>query len=124
MNRLGMMVDLSHTSHDTMRDVLRMARSPVMFSHYGCYALAKNYRNVPDDVLEGLKSNGGVVMVMFVKRFFNADSPESANMETAVDHIFITLQKLLAGNMLVLVSRHSAVFDFHRESSECGFNWV
>ncbi|TVY13468.1 putative dipeptidase [Lachnellula arida] len=88
MNRLGMMVDLSHVSHDTMRDVLRVSRSPVMFSHSACYALAGNYRNVPDDVLRGLRENGGVVMVMFVKRFLNAVDPESADMQTAVDHIF------------------------------------
>ncbi len=88
MNRLGMMVDLSHVSHNTMRDVLRVARSPVMFSHSSCYTLARNYRNVPDDVLRGLRTNGGVVMVMFVKRFLDAEHPETANMETAVDHIF------------------------------------
>ncbi|TVY36611.1 putative dipeptidase [Lachnellula subtilissima] len=88
MNRLGMMVDLSHVSHDTMRDVLRVTRSPVMFSHSACYALARSYRNVPDDVLSGLRENGGVVMVMFVKRFLNAVDPESADMQTAVDHIF------------------------------------
>lgn len=88
MNRLGMMVDLSHVSHDTMRDVLRVARSPLMFSHAACYALAKNYRNVPDDVLMGLKENGGVLMVFFVKRFLNAVNPETADIQTAVDHIF------------------------------------
>lgn len=87
MNRLGMMVDLSHVSHDTMRDVLAIARSPVMFSHSACFELAKNYRNVPDDVLRRLKVNGGVVMVMFVKRFLDADNPESAGIERAVDHI-------------------------------------
>ncbi|KFZ07880.1 hypothetical protein V502_09676 [Pseudogymnoascus sp. VKM F-4520 (FW-2644)] len=87
MNRLGMMVDLSHVSHGTMRDVLSIARSPVMFSHSACFELAKNYRNVPDDVLRGLKVNGGVVMVMFVKRFLDANNPESAGIERAVDHI-------------------------------------
>ena len=68
MNRIGMMVDLSHVSHNTMRDVLRVTRSPVMFSHSSCYTLAKNYRNVPDDVLRSLKANGGVIMVMFVTK--------------------------------------------------------
>lgn len=92
MNRLGMLVDLSHVSHKTMRDVLKIARSPVIFSHSACYALAKNYRNVPDDVLEGLKENGGVVMVMFVKRFLNAIDPDSADIETAVDHIYHVAQ--------------------------------
>lgn len=73
MNRLGMMVDLSHVSHKTMRDVLDMTQSPVMFSHSACYALAKNYRNVPDGVLERLRDNGGVIMVFFVKRFLDAE---------------------------------------------------
>lgn len=87
MNRLGMMVDLSHVSHGTMRDVLAIARSPVIFSHSACYELAKNYRNVPDDVLRGLRVNGGVIMIMFVKRFLDTDNPESAGLERAVDHI-------------------------------------
>ncbi|KAH8700124.1 dipeptidyl aminopeptidase [Talaromyces proteolyticus] len=87
MNRLGMMVDLSHASHRTMRQVLEITRSPVIFSHSTCYSLARNYRNAPDDVIEALKSNGGVLMVMFVKRFLNAEDPEAANIETVVDHI-------------------------------------
>lgn len=87
MNRLGMMVDLSHTSHKTMRQVLDITESPVIFSHSTCYGLAKNYRNAPDDVIERLKDNGGVLMVMFVKRFLNAQDPEAANIETVVDHI-------------------------------------
>ncbi|KAF8858685.1 dipeptidyl aminopeptidase [Acephala macrosclerotiorum] len=88
MNRLGMMVDLSHVSHKTMRDVLDITKSPVMFSHSACYALARNYRNVPDDVLERLRENGGVIMVFFVKRFLNSEHPDMADMETAMDHIF------------------------------------
>lgn len=87
MNRLGMMVDLAHTSHQTMRQVLDITESPVIFSHSTCYALANNYRNTPDDVLDRLKQNGGVLMVMFVKRFLNAENPEAADIETVVDHI-------------------------------------
>lgn len=87
MNRLGMMVDLAHTSHQTMRQVLDITQAPVMFSHSTCYELAKTYRNTPDDVLERLKDNGGVLMVMFVKRFLNADNPDAADLETVVDHI-------------------------------------
>lgn len=87
MNRLGMMVDLAHTSHQTMRQVLDVTESPVIFSHSTCYELAKNYRNTPDDVLARLKDNGGVLMVMFVKRFLNAESPDSADLERVVDHI-------------------------------------
>lgn len=87
MNRLGMMVDLSHTSHRTMRQILEISRSPVIFSHSTCYELANNYRNAPDDVIRQLKTNGGVLMVMFVKRFLNATEPDKANVETVVDHI-------------------------------------
>ncbi|KAI8626328.1 dipeptidyl aminopeptidase [Xylariaceae sp. FL1651] len=87
MNRIGMMVDLSHTSHGTMRQILDITKSPVMISHSACYGLAKNYRNVPDDVITRLKENGGVLMVLFVKRFLNAENPDAANIETVVDHI-------------------------------------
>lgn len=87
MNRLGMMIDLSHTSHNAMRQILDITTSPVIFSHTACYALAANYRNVPDDVIARLKDNGGVVMVMFVKRFLNAVSPDQADIESVVDHI-------------------------------------
>lgn len=88
MNRLGMMADLSHVSHATMRDILDITKSPVMFSHSACYGLAANYRNAPDDVIERLRENGGVLMVMFVKRFLNAEKPGDADLERAVDHIY------------------------------------
>ncbi|KPM46538.1 putative dipeptidase [Neonectria ditissima] len=87
MNRLGIMVDLAHASHQSMRQVLDVTASPVIFSHGACYALARNYRNTPDDVLARLKGNGGVLMVMFVKRFLNAEDPDAADVETVVDHI-------------------------------------
>jgi membrane dipeptidase len=65
MNRLGMMVDISHVSAETMRAVLQVAQAPVMFSHSSARGIVDHPRDVPDDVLRLLPKNGGVVMVNF-----------------------------------------------------------
>lgn len=73
MNRLGMLVDLSHVSADTMRDALKTSEAPVMFSHSSARALVDYPRDVPDDVLRMVKQNHGIVMVNFYPLFISED---------------------------------------------------
>lgn len=76
MNRLGVLVDISHVSPDTMRDAIGASAVPVIASHSNAYALAPHPRNVPDDVLERVGAMGGVVMVNFYPAFVNRFAAE------------------------------------------------
>ncbi|HJQ01213.1 MAG TPA: dipeptidase [Jatrophihabitans sp.] len=83
LNRLGVLVDLSHVSPDTMRDALSVSESPVVFSHSSARSVCDSPRNVPDDVLATLAGNGGVCMVTFVPSFVSEDCREFAELVRA-----------------------------------------
>ncbi len=87
MNRLGMLIDLSHVTPDVMRDALEVSQAPIIFSHSSAFALTNHRRNVPDEILTRLPENGGVVMVTFIPSFVSQE----------VKDWNVALQKLLHG---------------------------
>ena len=110
MNRLGMLVDISHVSADCMRDVLQVSTAPIIFSHSSVYAIANHPRNVPDDVLRLTKQNGGVVMINFYNAYVHPAAAERSREYYALKsdlekrypndqgHVDSELKKWLVGN--------------------------
>lgn len=87
MNRIGIMVDLSHASADAARLALEASKAPVIFSHSAASGVCNHPRNVPDDVLRQLKSNGGVVMVSFYPEHIRCGDPKEAELEDVVRNV-------------------------------------
>jgi len=79
MNRLGILIDISHVTVETMNDVLRITRAPIIASHSSAYALAKHPRNIPDDLLQRIGENRGVVMVNFYSGFITPEGTRIAS---------------------------------------------
>ncbi|XP_077301774.1 dipeptidase 1-like [Arctopsyche grandis] len=85
MNRLGMLIDLSHVSPNTSRAVIKLSKAPVIFSHSSVYALCPHNRNVPDDIIRSIRDTGGIIMVNFYPNFVKCS--DNATLADVAEHI-------------------------------------
>ena len=87
MNRIGMMIDVSHAADATFDDVIRLSRRPIVATHSSCRALCDHRRNLDDDRIRALAAQGGVMQICLYGGFINHDHPDSATLSDAVRHI-------------------------------------
>ncbi|KAF4090959.1 hypothetical protein AMELA_G00031560 [Ameiurus melas] len=111
MNRLGMLIDLSHSSWGTAEAVLQLSKAPVIFSHSSAYTICNNSRNVPDELLLMLKANGGLIMVNFYSDFI-ACTPKS-NVSLLADH-FNYLKHVIGAEHIGIGSDYDGARGFPR----------
>jgi len=93
MNRIGMIIDLSHVSPETATQTISLSRAPIMFSHSNAKAVYDHARSVPDSVLDLVPANEGIVMVTFVPKFLARTTAESS-LSKVVDHIFYIAKRI------------------------------
>ncbi|KGO61823.1 Peptidase M19, renal dipeptidase [Penicillium expansum] len=108
MNRIGMIIDLSHTSEAAMHQVLGISKAPVMFSHSAIASIVPHVRNVSNAVLKKLKVNNGVIMITFIPSLIHAEASE-ANIDHIVDNI-IYAGDLIGYNHVGLGSDYDGMF--------------
>ncbi|KAF5539132.1 membrane dipeptidase [Fusarium mexicanum] len=94
MNRIGMMVDLSHTTMETQIQVLKVSQAPIIFSHSSCNSLLPSPRNVTDEVLDLLKTNNGLIMICFLPNLVSVDGIQGAAIDHVVDNILYAGQRI------------------------------